>query len=1527
MGSVPHDSSFRAGDVIQGRWEVFASAGGGMGLVYFVRDRGWGNMELAVKSLVLAGVHPAAHDQMRALFRRETQVWLDIGAHPNIVSGFYTLDVEGALRFFMEYVRGQDLDAVHRSSGGRLPVGDTLDYALQLATGMEYVHDKGVVHRDLKPANCLIGEDGVLRVTDFGLGKQRGMAEQELRASRVLLDDQMESQSAGTPHYMAPEQWQSLRGSGAAADVYAFGVMMYQLLSGVYPFDVDAEGRRRLRGRCGTELSAILDSPAIPAIALLRVMHEGADPVPLRELGLQVPRVVDRVVLRCLAKSPDDRPTFAALRSALREAYELATGRPYQRTLAAGLEPTEAGENNRAVSYHVMGKTAHARDILDAWLANHPTALYPCINRAAIDINEGEIEPADAADQVHAVIREAHPLSLDTDDSVRGFASRLAPYFVQHDAAVSALSVAGTRLLVTGAADGVTRVWDRKSGELLRTMKAHAGDITSVALSPANERIVTGSRDGTALVWDLTSDRPVASLRGHRHWVTAVALSADETHVATASADGTASVWRSTDGHKLRQLDGHTGWVEAVVWSETGAELFTAGRDGTARRWNWREGTCVRTYTTDDSPLSAAVLTRGQRCIVVASHDGSVHAFAVRTGEALWSTRVPTRARALASLLDGRRILVACDDGIVRVLEGHSGNPRTPLTAHRGPVLAVASEGDEVWTGGADTTARRVGARGAGGPWPLLIRRPVSAHDMLALAHERQELLQRLGDGDLSAIAPLQNLRGRAVDIQRDPAIVAAIHRAGAAYGVRRALRDAWTAWTAAGTGEPVQAVTSFGDGATWLLAGRAGALHRANHDDGGDAGPVATLAGPIAALVDIGPSGSAAIATRNEVVVLPADAPTEPRPLAPPPGAATNLAASPDGTLLAAAVGDAGAAVWDVGTGDLVGSVSGDEPVTAVSFAHGGRVLVTGNGAGALALWDVMTGTCLASYPQDCGRIEALQVSPTGRDAYVRARRATVRRIDLTTGAALATVPGHTYTLNALAVSRDGSLLATGSRDYEDCAARLWDARTGRLLHEFPSTAPTTAVAFTPDGDRLLTATATGHARSWVLDFDWGLDEFIASEAERLLAHNAEDTYWSGPRGRAVDPPMLLDAWADVLRADSRPNRAPEQGQRAAAIRAAVVNRLRSSLELASADPSDPSAILHAAHAVAGVDATLLVDIEAAHTQSTLPSGTLPLGSASLSGSQTARARRSTWSPSTTGATRRVALTTEATWTAASRPTTSILGPGSRSALIGCRDGKVLAASASGGQPAPRFAGDGHRVTALAWHPRQTWFAVGAADGSLSVIDADTGARKCTVHANAGAITVLLAADDGVRLLVGTWEITLQVWNVDTGTRTTSLAGHTDIITAVARDGPSVVTASADNTARLWHLDGPTAPLTLAGHRGPLLAAAAHSGLAVTGSDDETARVWDLQSGAPVHILRGHDGPVTGVGFVDGGRAIVTADRSGALRVWDVAAGTCIGDANQPGTEQLHADGGDTFATSGRVAQLWSISDEGEQA
>ncbi len=202
---------WKPGDVILGLYEVQeVFTGGGMGLVYKVRHRGW-NVELAVKTprpefFARAG---AAEN-----FEREAETWVNLGLHPHTVSCFYVRRLGGIPRVFAEYVDGGSLADWIRGKPGQPPrlyeggpdqaLERILDVAIQFAGGLHYAHEQGLVHQDVKPANVIMTRGGIAKVTDFGLAKARALAGEvgTARAGQSILV----SSGGLTPAYCSPEQ-------------------------------------------------------------------------------------------------------------------------------------------------------------------------------------------------------------------------------------------------------------------------------------------------------------------------------------------------------------------------------------------------------------------------------------------------------------------------------------------------------------------------------------------------------------------------------------------------------------------------------------------------------------------------------------------------------------------------------------------------------------------------------------------------------------------------------------------------------------------------------------------------------------------------------------------------------------------------------------------------------------------------------------------------------------------------------------------------------------------------------------------------------------------------------------------------------------------------------------------------------------------------------------------------------------------------------------------------------------------------
>jgi serine/threonine-protein kinase len=251
--------------LFDGRYRVLRKLGsGGMADVYLAEDEELGR-RIAIKIL---NERHAADDQFIERFRREAKNAAGL-SHPNIVQIYDRGEAEGTYYIAMEYLEGRTLkEAVaHRDS---LPVADAIAYARQILAALRFAHRKGIVHRDIKPHNALIDDDGRVKVTDFGIARA-GAASQMTEAGSII----------GTAQYLSPEQ---ARGSAVdhRSDLYSVGIVLYELLTGTVPFTGDT-----------------------PVEIAMKHLSRVPEPPSARRPG--VPRSLDQIVLRALAKDPEER--------------------------------------------------------------------------------------------------------------------------------------------------------------------------------------------------------------------------------------------------------------------------------------------------------------------------------------------------------------------------------------------------------------------------------------------------------------------------------------------------------------------------------------------------------------------------------------------------------------------------------------------------------------------------------------------------------------------------------------------------------------------------------------------------------------------------------------------------------------------------------------------------------------------------------------------------------------------------------------------------------------------------------------------------------------------------------------------------------------------------------------------------------------------------------------------------------------------------------------------------------------------
>src|SRR5258708_3819859 len=280
---------------LPGDYEIVRELGrGGMGVVYLARQKSLGR-DVAIKVLrpgetTFGPLVKRFLDEARHLAHLR---------HPNIVSIHEIGQADSEPYFTMDFVEGQPLSAKlarhepgSEESRTRLPPSQALALLKQAAAGDEHAHAHGIIHRDLKPANILIDASGHAYVTDFGLARDMAHDSNLTRSGEAL----------GTPAYMAPEQARGQKELiGEATDVHALGVILYEMLTGQLPYGGGS-----------------------PADVIVHLITD--EPVPPRKIDPRIPRDLETICLKAMAKTPDRR--YASVRAFLEDIRRFESGEP-----------------------------------------------------------------------------------------------------------------------------------------------------------------------------------------------------------------------------------------------------------------------------------------------------------------------------------------------------------------------------------------------------------------------------------------------------------------------------------------------------------------------------------------------------------------------------------------------------------------------------------------------------------------------------------------------------------------------------------------------------------------------------------------------------------------------------------------------------------------------------------------------------------------------------------------------------------------------------------------------------------------------------------------------------------------------------------------------------------------------------------------------------------------------------------------------------------------------------------------------
>jgi WD40 repeat protein len=1058
--------------------------GGAMGTVYEAEQE---NPRRAVALKVIrAGV--ASREVVRR-FAREAHI-LGRLHHPGIAQVYQAgVADDGQPYFVMELVVGLPLVEYARTRALTTPA--RLELLARVADAVQHAHDHGVIHRDLKPANILVDETGQPRVLDFGVAHVADAGTQALTARTEV------GQVVGTLAYMSPEQ---LGGDPAdldgRADVYALGVLLFELLAQRLPYAVQG----------------------LPLAEAARIIHD-RDPDRLGSVNTSLRGDVETIAAKALEKDRARRyPSAAALAADLRHylAGEPITARPasawYQfhkfarrnKALVGGAAATfaalavglvlaltfalrEADQRRRADQNARQAEAQRQEALRQAYRARLAAALSALRDH----------QPGDAArhlEQAPERLRnwEWHHLHARLDDSVavvRGLGgSEFATDFCP----------TGTRVVSALADDvpaqnlGHASLWDARTGKNLGGVGGVGFGLLHVVPSPRGPRLWREGKERKSLhVYPL----PPGSLRPdgapertlsipRRSTTYALAVSPDAARFAlpqdTATARKRIELFDAVSGKRLAVCLGHRQAVRALAFSPDGRRLASGAEDRTARLWDAATGEPVQVLRGHDDTVRALAFSPDGYRLVTGSEDGTLRQWDAKTGRPLGR---PLRGhsggvRAAAYSPRGRQIASGGADGTVRLWRAEDGAALGVHLGHTGTVYRVAysADGRRLASAATDGTAR---------VWEAVTRAEVG-------------VLR----GHTSYVYP--------VAYSPDGRLLAS----GAWDGTVRL-------WDAA-TGEPV-AVLAF---------------------------PRTAPLNPIIALA-FSPDGAFLAANspyRGEIWVWQAATGRLHTVLRGHRARVWRLAFSPHGRRLASVSMDHTVRVWDPAAGKELArlpGLAGGRPWYPewgpVAYSPRGRLLATpGPDPGQLLLRDAATYHVKVTLKGHTAEVCSAAFSPQGGRLVTTSRDGTVRVWDAATGQEVRVLRGHTGEAFTAVYSPDGSRIASGGRDG---LVRLWDAATGEQVIRLAGHATYVyELAFSPDGRTLASGSGDFTVRLW--DTFPFADRLRARAQARALRTEADRLVGRLFKGRA-DP-------AEVVRR-LREDRALSEPLRSAALLAVL--------------------------------------------------------------------------------------------------------------------------------------------------------------------------------------------------------------------------------------------------------------------------------------------------------------------------------------------------------------------------------------